>query len=138
VAHRTPKGEILFFKGYAGAHSDFRFNHLIANATSYASQEIPLPGDDPRFDPRFHFALDYRPDLAISLERNRGLPNPHGFSGSLVWNTRFVEVSMADKEWSPHHAVLTGLVWGWPSNAACLVVTRAEYVRSCLLRFVQP
>jgi hypothetical protein len=138
VAHGAPKGEIFFFKGYAGEHSDFHFNHLISNATSYATQEVRLPEDDPRFDSRFHFALDYRPDRAIALEKNRGLPDPHGFSGSLVWNTRFVDVSTARKDWSPHCAVLTGLVWGWPSNAACLVATRAEHVRSCLLRLVQP
>lgn len=138
LAHGGVKGEIFFFKGYAGERSDFHFNHLITNATSYACQEVPLPPDN-RFDERFHFALDYRPDRAIPLgDNNPGLPDPHGFSGSLVWNTRFVELGSNSQPWSPECAVLTGLVWGWPSSTACLVATRAEFVRSALLRALHP
>jgi hypothetical protein len=140
LVHGTLKGEIVFFKGYAGTHSHFHFNHLISNATSYASQEVLLPRDDDRFDPKFHFAIDYRPDRAIAIgENNPGLPDPHGFSGSLVWNTRFVETRMAGREWSPHCAVVTGLVWAWPrSKNKCLVATRIEYARSFLLHAIQP
>jgi hypothetical protein len=28
---------------------------------------------------------------------------------------------------------VTGVIWGWPSGHACLVATRAEFVRSFLL-----
>jgi hypothetical protein len=134
LAHGGADGELFFFKGYAAEGSSFHFGHLITNATSYTCQEVPLPPDD-RFHNRFHFALDYRPDLAIPLgDNNPGLPDPHGFSGSLVWNTRFVELGCNIDAWSPSDAVVTGLVWGWPSSAACLVATRAEFVRSIILR----
>ncbi len=82
LEHKTPKGEILFFKGYAAAQSRFLFNYLISNATSYAAQEVVPPKDDDRVDPKFHFAIDYRPDRAIKIgENNPGLPDPHGFLG---------------------------------------------------------
>ena len=94
----------------------FRFNHLITNAISYACQEVPLPPDD-RFDERFHFALDYRPDRAIPLgDNNPGLPDPHGFSGSFVWNTRFVELGSNSRPWSPDCAV-----FDWPCVGLALV-----------------
>jgi hypothetical protein len=138
LAHGGVDGELFFFKGYAAEGSSFYFGHLISNATSYTCQEVPLPKDD-RFHSRFHFAIDYRPDLAKPLgDNNPGLPDPHGFSGSLVWNTRFVELGCDIDAWSPDNAVVTGLVWGWPSSAACLVATRAEFVRSVILRVLHP
>jgi hypothetical protein len=35
--------------------------------------------------------------------------------------------------WAPEMARVTGVVWGWATSAACLMVTRSEYVRSFLL-----
>lgn len=70
LVHATLKGEILFLKGYAGEHSHFHFNYLISNATSFASQEVQLPTDDDRLDPKFHFAISYRPDRAVRLGEN--------------------------------------------------------------------
>jgi hypothetical protein len=113
LVHSGVTGELFFFKGYAAEGSSFHYGHLVTKATSYACQEIPLPPDDDRFHNRFHFALDYRPDLATSLgDNNPGLPDPHGFSGSLVWNTRFVELGCNIDTWTPDDAVVTGLVLG--------------------------
>jgi len=136
IAHNPVKGEILFFMGFSGERSTFLFDHLITHATPYAAQEACLPLEDALFMSRFHFALDYRPAQAtpINSRDTRGLPLPGGFSGSLVWNTRFVERWSKDPPWSPDHAEVTGLLWGWPSSAACVVATRVEYVRSFLLR----
>jgi hypothetical protein len=134
LAHAPVKDEILFFKGIKGARVPFAFGTLFTNATLYGCVEVPLPTDD-RFHSRFHFGLDYRPDGATPLD-GRDLPLPDGFSGSLVWNTRFVECWQKNERWSVDQAQVTGLVWGWPSGAACLVVTRIEYVRSFLLRVI--
>lgn len=134
LAHHAVKGELLFLKGYAEKQSKFLFGSLFSSATSYCAQEVSLPADD-RFNSRFHFGLDYRPDLAQSIdEKPRDLPDPHGFSGALVWNTRYIELVSQGYAWTPEDAKLTGLVWAWPSSAACLVSTRIEYVRSFLLR----
>jgi hypothetical protein len=133
LGHEPVPREILFFKGYSGEQSNFRFGHLITKATSCGAQEAPLPAGDPRL----HFALDYRPDRATPIgENNPGLPVPKGFSGSVVWNTRFVECRAKGEEWSVESAAVTGLIWGWPSSAACVVGTRAEFVRSFLLRAI--
>jgi hypothetical protein len=135
LAHAPVAGEILFLKGYKGAGVPFLFGTLITNATSYSCQEISVPSNDNRFNSRFHFALPYQPDQTTSLN-GRDLPLPDGFSGSLVWNTRFVEFTNNKRTWSPDCAQITGLVWAWPSSKACLIATRVEYVRSFPLRAI--
>ena len=54
------------------------------------AREIALP-DDPRIDGRFHFGIDYRPDLAEQVIGSAAMPLLPGLSGSTVWNTRLVE-----------------------------------------------
>lgn len=135
AAHAPVDNELLFFKGFAGEGSKFLFNTLLAGSTSYTGKAVPLPmgwGDE-----RFHFAIDYRPDLATSLDPGYGLPQPKGFSGSLVWNTNFVRAVTTGHEWKPEYAEVTGIVWGWPSSAACIIATRIEYVRSFLLHALE-
>jgi hypothetical protein len=108
------------------------FDTLITPGTSSTAREAPLPKDD-RFKARFHFAIDYKPDLATNVVGSHSLPRPSGFSGSTVWNTGFVESRMAGVPWTPDMARITGIVWGWPSSSGCIVATRSEYVRSFLL-----
>lgn len=131
-AHAPANTEIFTFAGYSGERGDFMFDTLIARGTSSTSREIILPQDE-RFNARFHIGLDYKPDLAHNVVGEYGLPLPPGFSGSTVWNTRFVESRIAGVSWTPEQAVVTGVIWGWPSEASCLVATRVEYVRSFLL-----
>lgn len=83
LLHMRRPTEKFCFQSYKGAQVPFLFDILITNATSFSCQEVDLPSDDDRFNSRFHFALDYRPDLATSLD-GRDLPLPNGFSGSLV------------------------------------------------------
>jgi hypothetical protein len=78
--------------------------------------------------------MEYRRDAALVAFGERGLPDPHAMSGSLVWNTRFVEMSRRNEHWSPGDAVVTGLLWSWPDESK-IVATRIEYVRSFLLTF---
>ena len=81
--------------------------------------------------------MDYRPDLATNVIGDDGLPSPPGMSGSTVWNTGFVEAKARGVPWKPEMARVTGVVWGWPSEHACLVATRAEYLRSFMLGAVE-
>jgi hypothetical protein len=82
------------------------------------------------FDPNYHFALYYKPELATSVhDPGRGLGDAHGFSGSRVWNTRRIERLQGNREWSPDDALLTGLVWGWPTSDRCLLATKIEHIR---------
>lgn len=124
--HDPVDGELLFMIGYSDERSDFYFGYLNSPGTPYTTQETSFPKDIG--DPKYHFAIHYKPDLAISVDgKFRGLPKPPGMSGSLVWNTRFVEYFQQNKEWSPNQAQVTGIVWGWPSSDACLLATRVEH-----------
>ena len=132
ICHAPVETELLTFTGFSGSNLAFHFNTLLANGTCYTAREVELPQDD-RFSPRFHFGIDYRPDLASTVIGDKSLPLPPGLSGSTVWNTGFVEARMRGITWTPEFAKVTGVVWGWPSNHGCLVATRAEYLRSFLL-----
>ena len=136
LAHDHVPGELLAFLGFSGERSQFSFNTLVNRWTCSVAREVTLP-EDTRFNSRFHFGIDYRPDLATSTNKSYGLPQPAGFSGSSVWDTGFVKARMQRKDWSPDDARLTGLVWGWPSSKACIVATRIEYVRSFLLAAIE-
>jgi hypothetical protein len=133
LAHDPCPGELLTFTGFSGNGTHFLFNTLCSEGTCYTAREVDLPVGDSRFNSRFHFGLDYRPDQAVQVDGNSGLRLPPGLSGSTVWNTRFVAAKMAGRTWCAEMAQVTGVVWGWPSSAACLVVTRSEYLRSFLL-----
>lgn len=133
LAHDPVPGELIAFTGFSGEATQFFFDTLLCEGTCYVAREADLPGDDPRFNSRYHFGIEYRPDLACQIESRRGLPLPPGLSGSTVWDTRFVAAKMARIDWSPDMARVTGVVWGWPSSHGFLVATRAEYLRSFLL-----
>lgn len=132
LAHNPVPNELLMFAGFSDKRSGFYFDTLVSRGTTSLSREVPLPTDE-RFNSRFHFGLDYRPEFATKAVGSTDLPYPPGFSGSAVWNTRFVETKMADKKWTPELAQVTGLVWGWPDKIGHIVATRSEYIRSFLL-----
>jgi hypothetical protein len=134
IGHDPVPGELFTFYGFAGKRSGFHFGTLISRGTCSTSREVELPEDD-RFNSRFHFGVDYLPDLATTVLGTEGLPSPPGLSGSAVWNTGFVEARIRGIAWSPDFARVTGVIWGWPSGLACLVATRAEFVRSFMLGF---
>ena len=120
--------ELLFFRGYAGVNSRFMFDHLASGVTSYTTKETALPSS--WGDGAYHFAIHYPPEKAVALDRGSGLPLPNGFSGSLVWNTRYVECVTQGIDWSPDMAQLTGIVWGWPSATSTILCTRVEHVHT--------
>lgn len=132
LGHDPVLTELLAFTGFAGQNVSFHFDTLFAKGTCYTAREIELPQDE-RFSSRYHFGLDYRPDRAESVNSKDALPLPPGLSGSTVWNTGFVAARMAGVQWTPDFAKVTGVIWGWPSGHACLVATRAEFLRSFLL-----
>lgn len=126
--HKPVQYELLFFAGFSGQRSKFFFGNLISPGTSYATQESPFPTTVNEADSRFHFSLFYPPDLARSIDGTSSLPDPHGFSGSLVWDTKRVACLQTRKEWSPDLAEVTGIVWGWPSGGACILATKVEWL----------
>jgi hypothetical protein len=132
LANTPVPTELFAFSGFAGERTAFHFSTLLFEATTSLAREAPLPEDE-RWDSRFHFGLDYRPDLATNVLGNQGLPKPPGLSGSTVWNTCFVEAKVNGIRWTPDLARVAGIVWGWSSTNGLIVATRVEHVRSFLL-----
>lgn len=135
LAHTPVPGELMTFTGFAGDNVNFHFDTVCAEGTCYTARETQLP-THPDINPRFHFGMEYRPDLATKIMGTNGLPRPPGLSGSTVWNTAFVEAKMRGRPWTPDMARVTGIVWGWPSSDGSLVATRVEYLRAFLLDVV--
>ncbi|WP_150111188.1 hypothetical protein [Mesorhizobium opportunistum] len=133
LAHAPVSNELFAFTGFAGENARFYFDTMRYGGTCSVAREVALPSDDERFDGRYHFGLDYKPNLATNVTPSGGLPMPPGLSGSTVWNTGYVEATMNGWQWTPELARVTGVLWGWPSNFGCIVATRAEYLRSFLL-----
>lgn len=131
IAHRPVASELFFVHGYALENSQFIYDDVRTDGAAYVCLQASLPAHRD-IDDRFHFALEYRRDAAKPAFGDRGLPDPHAMSGSLVWNTRFVEAGLAGRKWLPSDAVVTGLLWSWPEGR-CIVATRIEYVRAFVL-----
>lgn len=124
VAH-----ELLFLCGYSGDTSKFTFGQLNSQRLQYLTQEDQMPTT--YGDPSFHFAVLYRPNLAsqtAGTAQTCGLPRPPGWSGTLVWNTRYIEKTQAGQDWCASNARVTGIIWGWPSSDGCLLATKAEHL----------
>lgn len=133
LRHAPVDNEVMFFRGLAGENAYLGFGNLDAIVTGFCGQEPPGSGDNRIFE------LGWRPD-ATTITRGTGAPearrvkfnDPAGFSGSLVWNTRFVELGCDLQKWSPEDAVVTGLLQRWDSSTRTLLVWRVEHLQGWL------
>ena len=55
-----------------------------------------------------------------------------GFSGSLVWNTRYLEFTGQGLAWSPEDAVVSGLLRRWDEDTKTLLAWRVEHLKTWL------
>lgn len=92
------------------------------------SKDNPPPLED------MHFLLPYTPEFATYMNNDHESPLPRapGLSGSLVWNTRFREITNSGAVWQPSDARVTGIVWGNSTKAGVLVATPVEYIRQLI------
>ena len=58
--------------------------------------------------------------------------NARGLSGSLVWNTRYLEVMKAGGQWTPTDAVVSGMAQRWDDEAETLLIYRVEHIRTSI------
>ena len=125
----TPE-EVLFFYGWTGENARYGFGVHETIGTGYCSQEIKGSGDREYFevfwDPQ-KTIIDKETDSEHNIQIN--IDDPRGFSGSLVWNTRYCEVTSQKKQWSPTDAVATGLLQRWNQKKKSLMVWRSERLR---------
>lgn len=142
--HQTVPFEILWTAGFPGARVKQFSNLVLSVCQALPTQEYLFheDGEVPheKFNPAFHFAVGYSPDQSQSIDdalmsTSPGLSDPHGLSGSLVWNSRRLECFYRNEPWDPTKAVVTGIVWGWPKSNY-LIATRVEHIRPFLLEVV--
>jgi hypothetical protein len=141
--HAPVDKELLFMLGFAGKRGYYSptFNIIVTNGTPYLSQEFDPVLEEREiaskgFDPQYHFAIPWEPEQIIVVDEDGNtVPlSPKGFSGSLIWNTRYLEYTSTERSWDPGVAQLTGIVWGWPSDDRVLFATRIEHVKNFLVR----
>lgn len=131
--HAPVPHEVLFFRGLAGENAYLGFGNLDAIVTGYSGQEKPGSGNSEIFE------IEWEPTgtkittgTTSSIAKRVKFDDPSGFSGSLVWNTRFVELGSNLQRWSPADAVVTGLLRRWDTQSKTLLVWRVEHLRSWL------
>jgi hypothetical protein len=123
--------EILFIRGYAGENSANFGAFSEANGSAYSSQEKKGSGNKEFFemiwDPE---KMKYTTNTTDEERKKVSYQIPKGLSGSLVWNTRYREMTENQKKWTPADAVITGVAQRWDRENKTLIVYRVEHVRS--------
>jgi hypothetical protein len=130
--HMDKLEEIFFVQGFPGHFSISMPGQLITHPASFSTQQLHCSADEVSTD--HHFAVNFDPQRHHGTVRD--LENPHGMSGSLVWNTRFFEFQATDEEWSPEEAVVTGLVFSWDKNNRIFCI-KIEHVREAVLQGIE-
>src|SRR5216683_183029 len=96
--HAPVMHELLFMAGFPGKRARFSAlaGALATTTVPFLTQQVP---EDSVTSPE-HFRLNYNPERARSVDsRGTFLPEPPGFSGSLVWDTGYVR--KRGQDWSP-------------------------------------
>ncbi len=131
--HDPEDCDFLFMLGYSGQRSYFSptFTILMNKGTPYLTQEAK---DGPEDLPEMFFAIPYRPELARSLDpKGTNLPDPHGFSGSPVWDTHFRRCMLRERRWTPEESRVTGIIIRWLEATGHLIALRVEFIAEFLL-----
>ncbi|TXI87181.1 MAG: hypothetical protein E6Q40_05320 [Cupriavidus sp.] len=133
--HRPVERELLFFRGVAGENVVVGANHSRVISTGYCSQELPGSGDTNIFEilwnPAKTRVTEGTDDEVAKVFKHH---DPHGFSGSLVWNTRFVEKGFDLSTWRPQDAQVTGLLRRLDEDTDTLLAWRVEHLLTWLAK----
>lgn len=131
--HEPYPEELMFVVGFSGERSHYSptYKTLMTPGTPYVTEQCDVPAE---WQNEATFAVKYSSEQLKSIDGStRGLPMAHGFSGSLVWDTKAMRCWHEGTEWGPELAEVTGLVWGWPTSRVCLLATKIEYVNAFML-----
>ncbi len=127
------RAELLFFRGFSGENANYAFGVHQANGTGYATQEKENSGNHQFFElfwepENIERTSQTSPDATNEMK----FKEPGGFSGSLVWNTRYIEMTGQGAKWTPGDAVVTGLLQRWDEYTKTLLAWRVEHLREWL------
>jgi hypothetical protein len=131
-----PLRDWLFVHGFPGERSRFlRISEAIHSKTLPYGTATAIPSWSD-FNPNLHFAVGFDPTSAQHSDGTSAtLPDPHGMSGSAVWNTRRSEIGAG---WKPTDARIMGVIHRWDQTADCLIGTRIEHVHGLIARSWPP
>jgi hypothetical protein len=126
-APRPAPDELLMVVGFPAATS--RFSALAAavrsKARPYIAQADTALGDD-----GIHFWMKHRPtELKDEKGNAADWIDPHGMSGSLVWNTGIVRSVREGVSWSPEFVTPAGVLDASDHEKRALRVIRLDVVR---------
>jgi hypothetical protein len=126
--------ELLFFGGFSGENAHYAFGVHQTNGTGYCSQEVQGSGDSQIFELLWNpQETEFTSATTPQIQREIKKENPRGFSGSLVWNTKYLEITNSGGKWSPDNAVVTGLLRRWDEKMTTnLLVWRVEHLNNWL------
>jgi hypothetical protein len=124
---------LIFFRGFVGENAHYGFGVHQTDGSAYCSQEKENTGDEKFFE------IFWEPEnmqfTAATDDETRAKVKygcPKGLSGSLVWNTRYLETTSTGAKWTPNHAVVTGLLRRWDKDTKTLLVWRVEHLLAWL------
>lgn len=138
---RPVQGEWLFFLGFPGTTATRHQPQLPSNTRvswfgSLPTIGIPivtqqveqLPPGLPHYDATTHVAVHFPASAPKSPgSQPKDLPNPHGMSGSLLWDTKYVAARQAGGDWTPNMARVCGLVWAAHPTPEVVVATIVDH-----------
>jgi hypothetical protein len=126
--------DLLFILGFPGEKSRMSAlaQGLISGAVPYLTQEAPL-SEDNNFDSKYYFAIHYPYDTPLLTTENKRetLFDAHGFSGTAVWDTGYVETQ--GQNWKPENATIVGLIRGWDQKNHVLIAVKIEFIREFII-----
>ncbi len=129
TAHTPVQDELLYAYGFPGADAKQMFGTQIVQGTAVFLREVELNvavylEEPPHPAPELHICLAWSPEHALPMLGTRGsLSLPNGMSGSLLWNTRYEEITRDGGKWSPTDARIAGMIWGHSAKASQLYAT---------------
>lgn len=132
VEHAPVQGELFYAYGFPGADARQTFGTQLVQGTAVFLREVALNDAvyqevPPHPDPKLHICLAWSPEHALPMLGTRGsLSLPDGMSGSLLWNTRYEEITRLGGTWSPKDARIAGMIWGHSAKAGQLYATPIE------------
>lgn len=141
------KSELLFWIGFPGTTANRNdpvgpdkvrtswFNQLDTPGLPFLSQAIQdYCLTHGAFDSNKHIAICYPSSAKRASDQSEiATPNPKGMSGSILWNTRYVEFMSQGKVWSPDDSTVCGLVWAALSEPEVILATNIEHLRAASL-----
>jgi hypothetical protein len=145
--YQPVKGELLFWLGYPGT-TGARFDEPTEQRTRYSwggeleTSGVPmltqeyigtLEANPDGYRADLHTLVQY-PELARKTPEGpeTDVPNPHGMSGSLLWDTKRVACGQLGKPWTPAESRVCGLIFATWDRPAVVIATRVEHILACL------